>query len=358
MTKQVQRFLEAIEAALAKGDQVLEAWRRFWVNERRRQLAGPGWWFPEVQTSWEQFADAVTECAEAVALVRDLCPPESALPPRSTPDWAPYVDLRYVLETLPWSVSRIVKGVKSGDISFLADDMNGHPRQGGFQLIETSVPSEDDPRIGKAWNEAFDQLRFARDRYVRWLREQRQEAVLRRLQGSGAECQEVDEFDESVQIEDPVAEEQAKPANESEDASPEATCELPPVTESGPKTESHTQRPTRQEDHVVSRILSVYARKCSDQRLQAIERILNDPNLTTDGKLWEIDKVLPIPATASSRELADLLGVSQPAILKTDWWNKKRRARGEEDWVARKERHEEMFRSYESWEGYERDEGQ
>jgi hypothetical protein len=355
MTKQVQRFLEAIEAALAKGDQVLEAWRRFWVNERRRQLAGPGWWFPEVQTSWEQFADAVTECAEAVALVRDLCPPESALPPRSTPGWTPYVDLRYVLEMLPWFVSRIVEDVKSGDISFLEDDMNGHPRQGGFQLIETSVPSEEDPQIGKAWNEALDQLRFARDWYERWLREQRQEAVLRRLQGSGAECQEVDEFDESVQIEDPVAEEQAKPANKSENASPEATCELPPVTESGPKKESHTQRPTRQVDHVVSRILSVYTRKCSDQRLQEIVRILNNPNLTIDGKLWEIDKVLPIPATASSQVLADLLGVSKPAILKTDWWQKNRGRQKERDCAAREERLKEKGKLYDWPGGYDRD---
>lgn len=356
MTEQVQRFLEAIEAALAKGDQVLEAWRRFWVNERRRQLAGPGWWSPEIHNNWEKFADAVTECAEAVALVRDLCPPESALPPRSMPGWTPDVDFRYVLEMLPWFVSRIVKDVKSAEITFLDDDMNDHPRQGGFRLIETSVPSEDDPRIGKAWNEAFDQLRFARGWYERWLRERRQEEVLRRLRGSAAESDELDEFDELVQMEDSVVEEQSTHANEPGDEFFEETSELPLVAESGPKEESKTQEPTHQEDTAFSRILSVYTRKCTDERVRAINDILTDPNLTTDRKIWEMDKVLPIPPTVSSRALADLLGVSQPAILKTDWWKKKRRTREEENWVARKERYEEMFESYESWKGYKRDE--
>jgi len=176
-----------------------------------------------------------------------------------------------------------------------------------------------------------------------------------RLRGSGAECQEVDEFDESVQIKDPVAEEQAKPANKSENASPEATCELPPVTESRPKKESRTQRPTRQVDHVVSRILSVYARKCSDQRFQEIVRILNNPNLTIDGKLWEIDKVLPIPVTASSQVLANLLGVSKAAIVKTDWWQKNRRRQKERDCAAREERLEEKGKLYDWPGGYDRD---
>ncbi|HZT81520.1 MAG TPA: hypothetical protein VFA26_14940 [Gemmataceae bacterium] len=76
-----------------------------------------------------------------------------------------------------------------------------------------------------------------------------------------------------------------------------------------------------------------------DERLREAARVLADDALTTNEKLARIDALIPIPPTASARQLAEMLSVSKQTIAKTDWWIRNRRGEKASEIARRRERH-------------------
>lgn len=67
-------------------------------------------------------------------------------------------------------------------------------------------------------------------------------------------------------------------------------------------------------------VVRVYTNGVSDERIKQVYMIANNTNLTVNEKLYEIDKILPLPPTASARQLGEMLHVSGAAVQQTRWW--------------------------------------
>jgi len=68
--------------------------------------------------------------------------------------------------------------------------------------------------------------------------------------------------------------------------------------------------------------LRVYLRRAANEKLDQIAQIATSAK-NVEERLREIDAALPIPPTATSRQLAALLQVSPTAIQKTAWWKER-----------------------------------
>jgi hypothetical protein len=75
----------------------------------------------------------------------------------------------------------------------------------------------------------------------------------------------------------------------------------------------------------VQKLLRVFTDGAADNRIIRAASILESPTLTTDEKLARIDRLFPFPATASAKQLGELLGVTKQAVLKTNWWIENRK---------------------------------
>jgi hypothetical protein len=92
-------------------------------------------------------------------------------------------------------------------------------------------------------------------------------------------------------------------------------------------------KPVEDEKNPLGLVLSVYANGVCDDRIRQVQDTLASEK-TANEKLEAIDKLMPIPPTASARTLGAMLGVSSTAVKKERWWltnrkGKKLQARAE-----------------------------
>jgi hypothetical protein len=92
----------------------------------------------------------------------------------------------------------------------------------------------------------------------------------------------------------------------------------------------------------------VFTNGLSDDRIEKAAQLLADDKLTVNEKLTKIDALIPLPATASAEQLADMLGVTKQAVLKTAWWVQNRKGERESEVGRRRECHHKRARSYEA----------
>jgi hypothetical protein len=75
------------------------------------------------------------------------------------------------------------------------------------------------------------------------------------------------------------------------------------------------------------RALGIYTGEISDARFREIPLVAHDTTLTANEKLYKIDALVTIPANTSAKILGKALDVTKEAIVKTDWWKKKRKGK-------------------------------
>lgn len=80
----------------------------------------------------------------------------------------------------------------------------------------------------------------------------------------------------------------------------------------------------------MARFLAVLTNGAADDRIQGAVDVLESRNLGVNEKLTGIAKMIPIPPTASARQLADMLGVSATAVKNSAWWKDNRRGQRED----------------------------
>lgn len=91
-------------------------------------------------------------------------------------------------------------------------------------------------------------------------------------------------------------------------------------------------------------LLSVYTNGASDDRLARADTIVASSALNASEKLTQLDATLPIPPTASANDLAQMLGVSRQAVMKTPWWKQHRKGKANAVTERRRANHEERAR--------------
>jgi hypothetical protein len=75
-------------------------------------------------------------------------------------------------------------------------------------------------------------------------------------------------------------------------------------------------------------LLRVYTNGLSDDRIAAAAQVVANKRLSVNNKLYKLDKLLPIPSTASAAVLAELFDISKQAVMKTAWWAEHRSGEG------------------------------
>lgn len=76
-------------------------------------------------------------------------------------------------------------------------------------------------------------------------------------------------------------------------------------------------------------LLQIYTNGVYDERMKQAEAVRANKSLSVDMKLTKIDSLIPFPASTSAQKLADALGVTKQAVMKTKWWKANRK--GEKD---------------------------
>jgi hypothetical protein len=93
---------------------------------------------------------------------------------------------------------------------------------------------------------------------------------------------------------------------------------------------STPQAETAPPDNALLRLLGILTENVAQERISEAAALLCRTDLTVDEKLQALDAIIPIPPTATARQLAAALQVSKPAVVKTTWWRRHRS--GDEDW--------------------------
>jgi hypothetical protein len=99
------------------------------------------------------------------------------------------------------------------------------------------------------------------------------------------------------------------------------------------------------------RLWSVYTNGVVNQKLVDAARVLEDSSLSTGEKLMRIDKLVPLPPTASAAQLGKMLGVSKTMVLKTPWWIQNRKGEKDDEVGRRRSVHKERAGQLESHPG-------
>lgn len=92
------------------------------------------------------------------------------------------------------------------------------------------------------------------------------------------------------------------------------------------------------EDQSLLNLLGIYTNGVTDDRIKQAKAALQTPNLTAHDKLMAIHQALPIPPTASARQLGKVLDVTASAVKKTNWWKSNRNGKRSEAVDERRER--------------------
>jgi hypothetical protein len=86
----------------------------------------------------------------------------------------------------------------------------------------------------------------------------------------------------------------------------------------------HCQPAGERPSSTLQAILRIYGGRRASQHYARLEAVLeSDQNVDT--KLWSLDRILPIPPTTHSADLAVALKVSRQAVEKSNWWRQKRK---------------------------------
>ncbi len=99
------------------------------------------------------------------------------------------------------------------------------------------------------------------------------------------------------------------------------------------------------------RLLSVFTGGMADEKFQRAAAILQDGNLSANDKLTKIDAAIPLPATASTQDLGDLIGVTKQCIAQTEWWKEHRKGEKADEVGRRRDVHTQRAKQYEEYEG-------
>ncbi|MDY3561968.1 hypothetical protein R5W23_003399 [Gemmata sp. JC673] len=94
-------------------------------------------------------------------------------------------------------------------------------------------------------------------------------------------------------------------------------------------------------------LLRIFTNGLSDERIKSALRAFMRANQTANEKLVAIDRILPIPPTASAEQLGELLGVTKQAILKTGWWIEHRKGEKADEIGRRRSAHQKRAEGYE-----------
>jgi hypothetical protein len=113
-----------------------------------------------------------------------------------------------------------------------------------------------------------------------------------------------------------------------------------------PATAERAEEPPTED--ALNALLRVLSNGISDDRIRKASRILTDNTLTVNEKLTKIDALIPFPATASAEQLGKMLGVTKPAVLKSDWWIENRKGEKHSEIGRRQEGHRRRAKSYEA----------
>jgi hypothetical protein len=130
-------------------------------------------------------------------------------------------------------------------------------------------------------------------------------------------------------------------AGEEATATEQAVASQPPAVDLEPQTEPNANQGE------VQRLLSVFTDGMSDDRIARAAGVLTTPNLTVNDKLTQIDRIIPLPATASADQLGSLLRVTRQAVLKSDWWIQYRKGEKASEVGRRREVHRRRAQQYE-----------
>lgn len=94
-------------------------------------------------------------------------------------------------------------------------------------------------------------------------------------------------------------------------------------------------------------LLSVFSNGVSDERIDKAAAVLANDDLTANEKLQRIDELMPLPPTASAKQLGVMLGISKQAVMKSDWWSKNRKNGRNTETDRRRQNHKERAKSFE-----------
>lgn len=95
-------------------------------------------------------------------------------------------------------------------------------------------------------------------------------------------------------------------------------------------------------------LLRIYTNGIADERFETAVLLLSNSDLTANEKLIKIDALIPFPPTASAEQLAEMLGVTKQAVLKTEWWLQNRKGEKESEVGRRREGHRNRASNYET----------
>ena len=100
-------------------------------------------------------------------------------------------------------------------------------------------------------------------------------------------------------------------------------------------------------DGAIMALLQLFTNGVADIRIGQASAVLADDGLTANDKLNRIDRLIPFPATASAERLAEALGVSKQAVLKTSWWRQNRKGEKQNEIGRRLDMHKRRAKNYE-----------
>lgn len=83
-------------------------------------------------------------------------------------------------------------------------------------------------------------------------------------------------------------------------------------------------------DAAFAGLFGIFANGVTDKKFERAVKIAGDKLKTVNDRLTEIDELFPFPSTVSANALANLLGRSKPAIIKSLWWQEHRAGKDKE----------------------------
>lgn len=101
------------------------------------------------------------------------------------------------------------------------------------------------------------------------------------------------------------------------------------------------------ESTTLRKLLVVFTNGLSEERIRKAAFALDDNKLTANDKLTTIHSLLPFPATASTAQLGEMLGVTKQAVHNTKWWTDNRKGQKSEEINRRQALHRQRAESFE-----------
>jgi hypothetical protein len=100
-------------------------------------------------------------------------------------------------------------------------------------------------------------------------------------------------------------------------------------------------------------LLTVFTNNVAAERFEEAGEVIASKRSAND-RLNKIDSLIPLPATASAKQLGEMLGVSKQSVLKTPWWKEHRRGEKANEIGRRRQRHQERANTFDESDGNEK----